>query len=297
MPLDNYRKARMVVLHPRDSAYEAARAMHDNRVGAVLISEAQTLLGIVTDRDLALEVVAQGHDPREVALRDIMATDVTTIGVDASVDEALSRMRERGTRRLPVLSNGHLVGLVTLDDIITRRDASLEGIASVVEPQIAGSPTNETPAQIEARSMRAAERRRARSDTTYGRLLHTLERQTGMKDRSRLEQSLLVVLRGLCQRVRKSEAEAFIAQLPSKLHGNLIPYATGPNRTVTTDAIASELSLELGLDTDTGAELVYSVCEAITDHVSAGEIYSLRGELPRSMKELFPAGAPMRRAA
>lgn len=65
MSLDRYRRARMVVLHPSTSVHAAARAMADNHIGSVLIAEHQQILGIVTDRDLALEIVApkSRHDP------------------------------------------------------------------------------------------------------------------------------------------------------------------------------------------------------------------------------------------
>jgi uncharacterized protein (DUF2267 family) len=127
--------------------------------------------------------------------------------------------------------------------------------------------------------------------------VRAIARQTGITERERAEIALHTVLRGIVRRVRQNEAEHFIAQLPSKLHTELIGYATGPDRHVTSEVIEADLRRALDLDPDAAAECLYRVCEAVADNVSMGEITSLRGELPASMKELFPGGWSRGRAA
>lgn len=298
MSLEAYRKSRLVVLHPRTTAYDAARAMHDNHIGAVLVTEGRELLGVVTDRDLALEIVAAGLDPRATSLGDIMSTDLAVLPVEATLAEAVRTMRERACRRVPIVEGERVVGLVTLDDLILEDALSPEDARDILHAQLdAGArlkaegihqpslPATESPTR---RSLRAEQRRRARADTTYARLLRAVERQTGLTQRERAETALLTVLRGICQRVRRNEAEHLIAQLPSKLQVELEACTTGPDRHLTSEVIEGELRKALGVDPDEAAELLFRVCEAVADNVSRGEITSLRGELPASMKELFP---------
>jgi CBS domain-containing protein len=126
--LDPYRRPRLVVLHPACSAFEAARAMADHDVGTVLVGDRHELVGLVTDRDLAIELVTAKVDPRQVLLKDIMSGPVWTIDVRASIDEAVRAMCEHGCRRLPIMEDGIAVGIVTLDDLLL--DGAIDRAAS-----------------------------------------------------------------------------------------------------------------------------------------------------------------------
>jgi CBS domain-containing protein len=105
---------------PEDTtAAEAARMMAESDIGAIPICSSDgKLRGVVTDRDLAVKVVAEGRDPQSVQLREIIpATEVVTIGADDSVDEAIRTMKDHAVRRLPVIDGTELVGMVTQADI------------------------------------------------------------------------------------------------------------------------------------------------------------------------------------
>ncbi len=99
----------------------AAQRMAARNVGTLVVVDAKkTVIGIVTDRDLALRVVAQGSDPNAVRVLDAMTTDVQTVFDHASIEDALSLMRAKGVRRLPVvLSDGRVAGIISLDDILS----------------------------------------------------------------------------------------------------------------------------------------------------------------------------------
>ena len=84
-------------------ATEAARRMSEMDVGAVLVVDGGQLCGIVTDRDIVVRAVAEGRDPSEVTAGEISSDDPTTLSPDDAVDEAVSTMRERKVRRLPVV--------------------------------------------------------------------------------------------------------------------------------------------------------------------------------------------------
>lgn len=98
----------------------AAQRMTARNVGTLLVTDAnRRVLGLVTDRDLTMRVVAEGRDPHLTRVRDVMTAHPDTVSEETSVEDALSVMRGRGVRRLPVLGpGGALAGVVSVDDIL-----------------------------------------------------------------------------------------------------------------------------------------------------------------------------------
>jgi CBS domain-containing protein len=97
---------------------EAARIMKQEDVGIVPLVESERLVGTVTDRDIALRVVAEGKDPRAVSVREIASTDLVTVDPQQDLDEALGLMARHQVRRLPVVEeDGRLVGIVAQADV------------------------------------------------------------------------------------------------------------------------------------------------------------------------------------
>jgi CBS domain-containing protein len=104
--------------HVNDSVTDAARKMRDLGVGALPIcGEDNRLAGMITDRDIVLTCVAEGHDTTEMKVSEYAGDEVVTIGADDSVDEALATMTRAGVRRLPVIDGHDLVGMVSQADI------------------------------------------------------------------------------------------------------------------------------------------------------------------------------------
>lgn len=134
MSLDRFRRPRMIVLHPTATAYEAACAMAEHEVGSVLVADGQGIIGIVTDRDLVLELVAADLDPHETQLGDVMSRDVVTLDVSASLADVTRMMRDHTCRRIPILEDGRPVGMVTLDDLLV--DGEFGGTRLVVAAQL-----------------------------------------------------------------------------------------------------------------------------------------------------------------
>ena len=105
---------------PEDTtAADAARLMADEGVGAVPVCDAEgRLSGVITDRDLAMQIVAEGRDPQKVRLGELVdGSEVVTIGADDSVEEAIRTMKEHAVRRLPVIDGHALVGMLSQADI------------------------------------------------------------------------------------------------------------------------------------------------------------------------------------
>jgi CBS domain-containing protein len=104
------------------SATEAARLMQQYDIGDVIVLDGSSIRGIVTDRDIVVRAVAQGREPALVRLASICSDDVTSVEPNDSIDTAVALMRERALRRIPVVEDGHPVGIVTMGDLALHRD-------------------------------------------------------------------------------------------------------------------------------------------------------------------------------
>lgn len=124
---------------PRASAREACREMAQRQIGCVVVvSDDEKPIGIVTDRDVALRVVAEGRDPERTPVEDIMSTGLTTLPVDASFESATRLMRDRQVRRIPLVgADGRVEGLVSLDDFVLLLGMELGNLASAVFGELA----------------------------------------------------------------------------------------------------------------------------------------------------------------
>jgi CBS domain-containing protein len=105
---------------PEESVFLAAQRMRDHTVGAlVVLNERRQPIGILTDRDIALRIVAGGRDPHTSTVEEVMTREPTTAAEQTPIEIAVAQMRAGAFRRLPVVDEGgELAGLVTLDDIL-----------------------------------------------------------------------------------------------------------------------------------------------------------------------------------
>ena len=106
---------------PAAPVVEAAQLMEREGVGSIPVCENGQLAGIVTDRDIALRVVASGRDPKSTAIRDVMTRDPKCVNAEEPIDRALEIMEASQVRRVPVIDGtGRLVGIIAQADIATR---------------------------------------------------------------------------------------------------------------------------------------------------------------------------------
>lgn len=101
---------------------EAARTMKELDVGALIVTEHGAVTGIVTDRDIVIRGVAEGADIETAPVGSVGSGELTALGPDDSVDDAVRTMREQDIRRLPVVEDGRAVGIVSLGDLAVERD-------------------------------------------------------------------------------------------------------------------------------------------------------------------------------
>jgi CBS domain-containing protein len=106
----------------------AAKMMRDEDVGLAPIVEGDRLVGTLTDRDIAIRVVAEGKDPAQTTVREVASTNVVTIDPQQDLDEALRLMAQHQVRRLPVVEeDGRLVGVVAQADVAREGDDTQTG--------------------------------------------------------------------------------------------------------------------------------------------------------------------------
>jgi CBS domain-containing protein len=126
------------VIGPRQSAFEAAERMHQRSVGAlVVVDNSNSPIGILTDRDLTVRVMAAGLDPQITAVGEVMTPAPTVAETAISVETALAIMQAGEFRRLPLVNAlGHLVGIVTLDDILMSLSKQFISVKKVLEEEL-----------------------------------------------------------------------------------------------------------------------------------------------------------------
>ena len=125
-------------LTPKDTVLRAAKLMTSRKIGALLM-EGEDLVGILSERDIAGRLVAEGKSPDGTLIGEIMTPKPETIGPKASVMDALQRMQEGGFRHLPVEADGKVIGMVSIRDIYAAVREDLEEAVLEREAFISGS--------------------------------------------------------------------------------------------------------------------------------------------------------------
>jgi CBS domain-containing protein len=137
-------------VEPSAKVQEAATKMAELDVGAIVVGTAETIEGVLTDRDIIVRVVVEGRHPAEVDVREVMTTDVVTCREDDDVESAFAAMREGQFRRMPVLDeDGKPVGVVTLSDLakhVESPEKVAEKLREISEPHRSReAPEDEAP--------------------------------------------------------------------------------------------------------------------------------------------------------
>ena len=124
-------------INPDTSIQDAARIMQRLNIGSIPVCDNNGVVGIVTDRDIVIRNVSQGINPNNAQVSSIMSTNVQTVSPDADVSELSNLMSDQQVRRIPVVEQSSVVGIVSLGDIATNRrldtEAS-EALSDISEP-------------------------------------------------------------------------------------------------------------------------------------------------------------------
>jgi CBS domain-containing protein len=136
MPVIDVARTDVMTANREQSAGNLATVMKEEDVGSVIIEDDGKPVGIVTDRDLVLEVLEPRRDPTEMSAADVMTASPVTVSDDEGVFEATAKMFEHAVRRMPVVDDaGAVAGIVTLDDFLVLLTDELDNLAGVVETE------------------------------------------------------------------------------------------------------------------------------------------------------------------
>ncbi|MEL7564548.1 MAG: CBS domain-containing protein [Dehalobacterium sp.] len=105
------------IVTPETSLEDVAKIMTENDIGCVPVCQNQTVLGMITDRDIIIRVIAKGKNPATTRAKDIMSTEIKTVSPDTDAHAAANIMSESQIKRLPVVENGKLTGILALGDL------------------------------------------------------------------------------------------------------------------------------------------------------------------------------------
>lgn len=113
---------RLVTMDGTDTLTAAAQEMRDRAIGDVIVTDGDDVIGIVTDRDITVRGVAEQMDPNTARLNQVTSHDIVTVTQYDDAVAAADLMRTYGVRRLPVIEEGRLIGLVSLGDLAVERE-------------------------------------------------------------------------------------------------------------------------------------------------------------------------------
>jgi predicted transcriptional regulator len=124
------------VIGKEDSLLEAGKRMREHHVGSLVVVEEQgdrlMPVGIITDRDILIQVLTEGVPLEKISVQDIMAENPTLAGEEDSISETIQRMRRKGIRRIPVVdSRQNLTGILTLDDLLEVLAEEIRGLSEI----------------------------------------------------------------------------------------------------------------------------------------------------------------------
>ena len=127
-----------------DKVREVAKRMVEWNIGAVAVLENDHLAGVFSERDLMRRVVAQGLDPDSTAVANVMTRELVVASPEDDFDDAIRKMHDVGSRHLPVVEDGKLIGMISLRDLLEIDDAAQRQKATFLRDLVTYSPDYET---------------------------------------------------------------------------------------------------------------------------------------------------------
>jgi CBS domain-containing protein/uncharacterized protein (DUF2267 family) len=271
----------VLVLTHQTAAKVAARAMKERRVGSAMIcGDEGEMVGIITDRDLACELLAFDY-PADTPLLEIMSTEIYSLEEDATVEDAVQLMKEYAVRRIPIYrvvrqGKRKCVGMISFDDVIAHQLASPEVISQIAQGQVIRPPIHLL------NSFHSDER----MEHTLNRFFKHMGLAMGL-DSNQAEIVSMTVLRDIVLRLPSRGAGQFLSQLPKILREDLLDLPAGPDRSIDAQKILHDLCDTLGLSVDRVGEILQGFWKGLSSFVKSGEPKQVLHQLPPDVRGLF----------
>ncbi len=124
---------------PQHTVFAALVLMAEKDVGALLVLDAESLVGVFSERDYARKVILKDKSSRDISVSEVMSAPVISVGPNQSIEECMSLMTEKRARHLPVLENGKLIGLISIGDVVKAVISEREAVIGQLESYITGT--------------------------------------------------------------------------------------------------------------------------------------------------------------
>jgi CBS domain-containing protein len=136
--MDSKEKHETYSIAATETVYHALEMMAKENIGAVLVTEGERIVGICSERDYARKVILKGHDSRTTQVKEIMTEEMVTVHPETTLEQCMLLMTKYHVRHLPVVDDGHLIGLVSIGDVVQSVIADKENLISDLQNYIEG---------------------------------------------------------------------------------------------------------------------------------------------------------------
>lgn len=127
-------------VRPENTVFEALEILESRNIGAVLVLESDKLVGIFSERDYARKGILRGRASKDTLIKDVMTSKVITVDVDQKIEECMQIMSEKHIRHLPVTKGSELIGIISINDIVSAIIREQKAHIKSLESYISGSP-------------------------------------------------------------------------------------------------------------------------------------------------------------
>lgn len=292
--IESFINRKVVVLDENEPSSHAARAMRDNGVGIVFFANHQGhVTGLLTDRDLALRLVAESIST-QTSVSQLMKKEVVSVSPDASIDEVVDLMKKNGIRRVPVLrqteeNRTRCVGLVSLDDLLAAKAISPDDVSAIVQAQV----RRRAPA---ARPSKKAEQAALLQFLLLQKIQEDAAKHIVVSETMALE-ALRYILSSLVRRLHFTGGYSLISLLPQDLRSEFRDVSPGPDRHVDANAIVTGLASRLGVSDEIAGTIAKAVWASLKENLGADNLRQVLAQLPSDMRELLAPGESVSRRA
>lgn len=139
----NKKGQQIIAVTPDSSVYDAIKTMAAHEIGAVLVTDGDQLIGILSERDYARKIILMGRRSRETAVREIMSSNLITVTLEHTLEQCMTLMTDKRIRHLPVIGtrddDGKLLGIVSIGDAVKSIISNHEFTIQQLESYITGS--------------------------------------------------------------------------------------------------------------------------------------------------------------
>jgi CBS domain-containing protein len=127
-------------VNPESTVFEALEILESRNIGAVLVLESDKLVGIFSERDYARKGILRGRASKDTLIKDVMTSKVITVDIEQKIEECMEIMSEKHIRHLPVTKGSELIGIISINDIVTAIIREQKAHIKSLESYISGSP-------------------------------------------------------------------------------------------------------------------------------------------------------------